>query len=78
MQKLFGSENVEAVSHLQNRYRLLPCSTVSGTDLLEGVRCDRAVIKFENREVKLSEPILVVSKTRLSDGEAIINPKVLG
>lgn len=78
MQKLFGSESVEAVPHLQNRYRLLPCSTVSGTDLLEGVRCDRAVIKFENREVKLSEPILVVSKTRLSDGEAIINPKILG
>ncbi|MBO5211583.1 MAG: sigma-E processing peptidase SpoIIGA [Clostridia bacterium] len=78
MLKLFGSDNIKELPYLQSRYRLLPCSTVSGANVLEGVRCDRAVIKLNDREVKLSGPILAISKTKLSDGEAIINPKVLG
>ena len=78
LKRLFFADNIKDDERLKHRYRLLPCSTVMGMDVLEGVRCDKAVINFENRKITLSHPILAVSKTKLSDGEAIINPKVLG
>lgn len=61
-----------------SRYRLLPCSTVSGTDVLEGYRCDSAVIINNNTQTVLEKPILAICKTELNDGyNAIINPKIL-
>lgn len=60
------------------RYRILPCSTVSGYDSLEGLRCDKAIIKIENANIDLENPILAFSKVKLNDGyNAIINPKIL-
>lgn len=78
MLKLFGEGEIQGNTALKSRYRLLPCSTVSGVDILEGVRCDKAVISYENKTITLAKPILALSKTALADGEAIINPKILG
>ncbi len=76
--KLFSCEDIKGNTVLKTRYRLLPCSTVSGADVLEGVRCDKAVIKTEKQTITLKKPILAFSKTPLADGYAIINPKILG
>ena len=62
----------------QSRYRLLPCSTVSGGGMLEGYRCDKAEILLGGRKIRLNSPVIAISKTRLStETPAIINPKVL-
>ena len=69
----------ETLDNNNSRYRLLPCSTVSGNDVLEGFRCDSAVILNNNTQTVLQKPILAISKTKLNDGyNAIINPKTLG
>lgn len=69
----------ETLDSNNSRYRLLPCSTVSGNDVLEGFRCDSAVILNNNTQTVLQKPILAISKTKLNDGyDAIINPKTLG
>ena len=61
------------------RFRMIPCNTVSGNDLLEGYRCDEASVIGSNKTVILKKPILAVSKTPLDDGyNAIINPEILG
>ena len=76
--KLFSCEDIKGNAALKTRYRLLPCSTISGADMLEGVRCDKAVIKTEKQTITLKKPILAFSKTPLADNNAIINPKILG
>ncbi len=60
------------------RFRAVPCSTVSGTVLLEAYRCDRAVITVKDGKKELFSPILAVSKQPI-DGEynAIINPEAV-
>lgn len=61
---------------LKTRYRAVPLVTVSGKTLLDGYRCDKAVIKSEKSQKTLENPILAVSKTPLEKGYgAIINPK---
>lgn len=60
------------------RYRALPCHTVSGSDLLDGYRCDKAHIIHNGKTIEIRKPILAVSKTTLGgDYSAIINPKIL-
>lgn len=69
----------ETLDNNNSRYRLLPCTTISGSDVLEGFRCDSAVILNNNKQTVLQKPILAISKTKLNDGyNAIINPKTLG
>ena len=73
---LFG-DNLQAES-LLHRYRTLPCTTVSGTVLLDAWRCDKAHVIAENRCIELHSPIVAVSKTPLTDDySAIINPKII-
>jgi stage II sporulation protein GA (sporulation sigma-E factor processing peptidase) len=75
---LFGTDDIKNDNKFQKRYRLLPCTTVSGRDVLEGVRCDRAQIDFQKKRIVLKKPILAISKIPLNDGDdAIINPKIL-
>lgn len=70
----FESQNEE----ISRRYRLLPCDTVSGGGMLEGYRCDKAVISVGGKSTKLCRPILAVSRSPLpQETPAIINPKVL-
>ncbi len=75
---LFGSMDFNTQPELARRYRMLPCSTVSGSDTLEGFRCDRAEIESEGVKKVINNPVLAVSKVALKeDYNAIINPKVL-
>ena len=76
--KLFECDDFQINLKTKSRYRMLPCATVSGNDVLEGLRCDRAEVKYKNRSITLNRPILAISKTLLPDGnDAIINPKIL-
>lgn len=60
------------------RYRALPCNTVSGSELLDGYRCDKAYITHNGKTLEIRKPILAVSKSPLGgDYSAIINPKIL-
>lgn len=73
---------VEILFDLQDknssRFRILPCNTVSGYDMLEAFRCDSAVVISNNEQTVLKKPLLAISKTKLGDDyDAIINPKVL-
>lgn len=73
---LFDAEYNE--NEIRRRYRALPCNTVSGSDILDGYRCDKAYIKHNDTTFEISKPILAVSKTSLGgDYTAIINPKLL-
>lgn len=56
------------------RYRAIPCGTVSGEVLLDGFRCDSGKIITENKTINLTRPIIAISKTPLCDCEAIVNP----
>ena len=71
--KLFSTEDKNS-----SRYRILPCNTVSGSSILEGFRCDSAIVINENTKTVLQKPILAISKTDLKDGyNAIINPEAI-
>lgn len=77
VKKLFGEDFKES-EKIKSRYRIIPCGTVSGSSILDGYRCDNAVINYENKNFSLEKPILAVSKVPLNDGyNAIINPKIL-
>ena len=56
------------------KYRAVPCSTVSGNRLLDGFRCDGGKIITENRTIPLHNPVMAIAKTELLDCEAIVNP----
>ena len=74
---LFGNLNLNTDDNLKKRYRVIPCSTVTGADTLEGYRCDKADIKTEKQKITLEKPILAISKEPLREGyEAIINPQI--
>lgn len=76
--KLFECDDFQINLKTKSRYRMLPCATVSGADVLEGLRCDRAEVSYKNQSITLNRPILAISKTLLPDGsDAIINPKIL-
>lgn len=75
---LFGILEPKIIEKLKARFRILPCSTVSGYDTLEGFRCDRAKIIQKTNEIIIDKPILAISKVKLDDGyNAIINPNIL-
>ena len=77
VKELLGSDTPENDIRLKSRYRILPCSTVSGGGALDGFRCDSAVITDGERTVKLDKPILAISKTPLKDdSQAIVNPEI--
>lgn len=75
---LFNDIDPNKNADLMSRYRVVPCSTVSGGDVLEGFRCDNAVIYAKGREILIEKPVLAVSKAPIKDGyEGIINPEIL-
>lgn len=59
------------------RFRFVPCSTISGEQLLCGYRIDRAEIVFNNKTYSFKHPILAESKSPLCECEIIINPEFL-
>ena len=63
---------------IDSRYRAVPCNTVSGETLLDGWRFDRAVIHIDKKEKEFLNPILAISKSKLSiECDAIINPEAV-
>lgn len=75
VESLFGNSTQE---ELNTRFRAIPCNTVSGSDLLDGYRCDSAFVSGTGKSVTLEKPILAVAKTSFNDGyNAIVNPKIL-
>lgn len=61
-----------------NRFRTMPCSTVTGTQLLEGLRIDKAILYLKNREIELVKPIIIKADGSLPDEyKCILNPKIL-
>ena len=63
---------------IARRYRVIPCSTVSGGGVLEGYRCDKACIVCGDKTTELSRPILATSKTPMGgDFSAVIDPKII-
>ena len=74
---LFGEINVESNKY-KNRFRIVPCSTVTGEDVLKGFRCDNAVVNVKNQNINIKKPILAVSNVKFNDDyNAIVNPKIL-
>lgn len=66
------------IKQMENRFRVIPFKSISGEDLLNGYRMDRAVILNDNRIIELKSPIIALSKTKMDDDfNAIINPQIL-
>ena len=73
---LFG-KNFEENLLLKSRFRVIPFNTVSGIDMLNGIRCDKAIVYKNNAEIILEKPILAASKVPLRDEyNALVNPRI--
>ena len=63
---------------LKSRARLIPTKTISGTALLEGIRCDLMRINFKDNLIEHKNPIIIKSKERFnSDYKAIISKSAI-
>lgn len=60
-----------------SRFRKIPCSTITGQNLLDGYRIDLAIVDFNNKKYEFKNPILAVSTTPLNDCQIIVNPEKL-
>ena len=70
-EKHFGKLDREANA---DRYRAVPCGTVTGTTLLDGYRCESGKIISGDKTFSLDKPVMAISKSPLCDCEAIVNP----
>lgn len=70
--RVFGELTAE---NFPQRYRAVPCGTVSGNTLLDGFRCESGKIITENKTVNLKNPVMALSAAPLCDCEAVVNPK---
>jgi len=76
-EKLFLQLDMQKNPSIKSRYRVVPLSTVSGTDMLEGFRCDGAVAYLGKETVNIKNPVIAVSKTAFDSGiNGIVNPKI--
>ena len=74
---LFDNIDININTALNSRYRIIPLSTVSGVDMLDGFRCDSMTATLNKETVRLKNPVLAVSKTAFDSGySAILNPKI--
>ncbi len=75
VEKLFVDYKTEKSN--ENRIRKIPCGTVSGVGLLDGIRCDYAHVYYKDNSFRLEKPILAISKSEFNDDyDAIVNPKI--
>ncbi len=76
--KLFGTSFENVIAANRSRYRIIPCKTVNGDGFLEGIRCDKANIIFENKKSEIHKPIIIKSQTEFKDDfDVILNPEIL-
>ena len=73
---LFGQTDININTELKSRYRAIPCTTVSGADILDGFRCDSGVVNQSGKSYKLKNPILAVSNIPLGEERGIVNPEI--
>lgn len=59
------------------RFRAIPCGTVTGEQLLDGYRIDKAEINYNKRKFEFKNPVLAVSRAPLVDCQIIVNPETL-
>ena len=75
--ELFGDLDINKNNNLKTRYRAIPLTTVSGTDMLDAFRLDEAVALKGEERLLLKSPILAVSKTRFpKETPLIVTPKI--
>ncbi len=75
IERLFGDYRNNDI--FKNRIRKIPCGTVSGVGLLDGVRCDYALVNCAEKHIRLEKPILAISKSNFKDDyDAIVNPRI--
>lgn len=61
-----------------NRYRVIPCSTVAGEKLLEGIRADSMEIEYNRKKFFFSKPLVLASAEPIEeDFNAILNSDIL-
>ena len=78
LKALFNNLDISQNEDIKARFRSVPCGTVSGTDLLQGFRVDKAKIIHNGKAIMLNKPIAVISKTPLKENySAILNPKTI-
>lgn len=78
LEELFGETDINKNKEILNRYRLIPCSTVSGDGMLEAFRCDKANVSANGKSIVIEKPIVAISKTAINDNYlAVLNPKIL-
>lgn len=76
--KNFVEKFLNGIEKMNNRFRVIPFKSVSGDDLLDGYRMDRAEVLNNNKKIELKSPIIALSKTKIEeDFNAIINPQIL-
>lgn len=63
-------------SERKTRYRAVPCSTVTGTEILDGYRIDGAEILYKRRKYTFKSPVLAVSREPLDGCKIIVNPEI--
>ena len=77
IRSLFGPDP-EKNEDLANRFRVIPCGTVSGGGILNAYRCDVATVQADQRSVTIKNPLLAVSKVPIGeDVSIIVNPEIL-
>lgn len=76
---LFGDINEQNLNpDLKNRYRLIPCQTVTNSGILTAFRCDYAEINYNNRLYKIDSPIVAITDMVMqNDYSAIVNPQII-
>lgn len=60
--------------NITNRIRLIPVTTISKSELVRGIRCDKAVVYIEKEVIVLNSPIILPASKKLGDNyNAIIS-----
>ncbi len=73
---LFGQTDININQELKSRFRAIPCRTLSGVNILDGYRCDSAVVSYSDKSFFLNSPILAVSRIPLGETRGIVNPEI--
>lgn len=76
--KKYGTDITEETAGFENRYRILPCKTVTGESVLHGFRADKMTVHIKNTQQDFINPVVVFSKTTLEgDEDALLNSEIL-
>ena len=61
----------------KNRFRLIPCSTVTGEKILEAIRFDIMTIILNNKKYVIKNPVIAFTNTKMGDDfSMIVSPEI--